>query len=230
MATLIQRALSGNALSQVAGGTAGAFLETLLRRVWGQLFDTTKGKRATFSAMPVDVLVAISDGGVIHRPKHQKLDYLIKAEQIPDRATRLVSERRPSGGFLGIFKDGFTFGDGELAGVTSFLRNRHTPLEFADEPQLRTEPDIPVPSAVPPAEIASLNKTSYCCKSCQGERLEIRWGQYSYYFKCLDCDKNTAISQKCESCGGKEKVRKQGKAFFAECSPCNRSEQFYVNP
>ena len=170
------------------------FLRRYLEEYGGQLLGTTKGKRAMFSATPIDVLVAISDGGVIHRPKHQKLDYLVKAEQIPDRVTRLISERQPSGGFIGMFKDGFIFGDGELTGITSFLRNRHTPLGFADEPQLRTEPDIPVPAAAPPAKTASLDKTSYCCKSCRSERLEIRWG-HSYYFKCLGCDKNTAISR-----------------------------------
>lgn len=75
------------------------FWRRYLEKYGGQLFDTTKGKRAAFNAMPVDVLVAISDGGIIHRPKEQKLDYLVKAEQVPDRVTRLISERRPSSGF-----------------------------------------------------------------------------------------------------------------------------------
>jgi hypothetical protein len=179
--------------------------------------------------MPVDVLVAISDGAVIVRPKGVTLDYLCKAEGVPERVTQLLKDRQPKGGFLGLFKEGFSFAEGELGGISSFLHNRHTPLEA----ELLSD-DEPLPAvqsaAVAPEPSAPATSTDvHTCKHCQGERLEVRWGRYSYFFKCLDCDQNTAITRVCEGCGEKERVRKDGRRFFAECSTCVRSSLLFVN-
>lgn len=205
-----------------------SFLRRYLEAHAGQLLDARK--RASFEAIPIDVLVAISDSAVIVRPKGVALDYLCKAEQVPERIMQLLNDRQPKGGFLGLFKDGFSFTEGELGSVTSFLRSRHTPLE-AERP-LDDEPFPPVHSVTAAAvsSAAPAPTNVHACKHCQGERLEVRWGRYSYYFKCLDCDQNTAITRVCEGCGEKERVRKDGSRFFAECATCNRSSLLCVNP
>lgn len=185
-------------------------------------------KRLTFAGMPVDVLVAVSDDAEIQRPQNLDLGYLVKAEQVPDRVTRLMTERKPKRSFLGLAKDGFAFGSGELAGVATFLCNRHAPLTFDDAPETRAEPV----TAIAPTrriELSAPRSQDYRCKHCQSTSLEVRWG-HSYYFKCLDCDKNTPISRTCDGCWEKERVRKDGPRFYGECAPCGRSEQFFVNP
>ena len=185
-----------------------------------------RSSRATFAGLPIDVLVAVSDDAIIHRPQNSDLGYLVKAEQVPDRVTRLMAERVPKRGFLGFGKDGFSFADGELSGVTAFLRVRHAPLTFDEPLAARVEP---IPPAAPARERSASPTTGYGCKYCQSLDLEVRWG-HSYYFKCLSCDKNTPIARTCPGCGEKERVRKAGRLFFGECAPCGRSEQFYVNP
>ena len=185
-----------------------------------------RSSRATFEGLPLDVLVAVSDDAIIHRPQNSDLCYLVKAEQVPDQVTRLMAERLPKRGFLGFTKDGFSFANGELSGVTAFLCNRHTAPTSDDPLAARVEP---VPPAAPARELPASPTAGYGCKYCQSLDLEVRWG-HSYYFKCLSCDKNTPISRVCPGCGEKERVRKAGRLFFGECAPCGRSEQFYVNP
>ena len=186
-----------------------------------------RGRGTTFAGMPVDVLVAVSDDALIHRPKNVELDYLVKAEQVPDRVRWLVAERKPKRGFLGLGKDGFAFADGELSGVTAFLCHRHAPLTF-DAAATRAEPVIPV---TPPtqADLSTPQTHDYHCKHCRSTNLEVRWG-HSYHFKCRDCDKNTAILRTCDGCRKQERVRKEGAKFYGECAPCGRSARFFVNP
>ena len=55
-------------------------------------------------------------------------------------------------------------------------------------------------------------------------------GKYGYYVKCLACDGNTPIRLVCEKSGQREKVRKSGSRFYAECPSCESSVLFYTNP
>ena len=186
------------------------------------------GKRSTFAEMPIDLLVAVSDDAIIHRPKNLDLSYLVKAEQVPERVTGLLAERMPKRGFLGFTKDGFAFAAGELSGVTAFFCNRHAPLTLNDVSETRAEPMTPAAPTRPVDPPASPTH-GYRCRHCQSTNLEVRWG-HSYYFKCQDCDKNTPISRTCDGCQEKERVRKDGPRFYGECAPCGRSTQFFVNP
>ena len=52
------------------------------------------GRQAHFTNMPINVLIAISDAGIIDRHKNDKLDMVCKAEQISDRVKSLVAEYR----------------------------------------------------------------------------------------------------------------------------------------
>lgn len=204
-----------------------SFLRHYLETNAKQVSDTSRRKQAIFTEMPVDIVVAVSDGAIIHRPQNAVLDYLIKAEQVPSRISWLVEERKPKRSFLGL-KNSFSFADDELGEVVEFLRDRHAPLMFDEPPKVVAEPDA---SALPERQLETPTAPSsdYRCKHCQSTQLEVRWG-HSYYFKCLACVKNTPISRHCEGCGEKERVRKEGLLFFGECGPCRRSEQFYINP
>lgn len=184
-------------------------------------------KHKSFTAAPIDVLVAVSDGAVVYRPDNDPLDYLVKADAVPERVLHLIKARKPSGGLFGLLRNSFMLSDAELAGLAAFLLERHTPSHQTIPLARQAEPVTP-PSALPPPEPPAPT-TAYGCKTCQSGRLEVRWGKHNYYFKCLDCGGNTAIRRRCEGCGQEERVRKQGPEFFGECAPCGRSERFYMN-
>lgn len=203
------------------------FLRRYLELHDAQLLDGSRSKRTGLSSMPIDLLVAVSDGAVIDRPEGEAHDYLVKAEAVPERIKKLVRSRRPAGGFFGLFKDGFTLSSAEMVGLGSFFTSRHRPLEQVS----------PTPAPASPVTVSTVNPSeplralsTLHCKHCGGTRLEVRLGRYGYFFKCLTCEKNTAISKSCGVCGEKERVRKQGRDFYAECATCGRSESFFVNP
>ena len=66
------------------------------------------------------------------------------------------------------------------------------------------------------------------CSHCHSENLSVMY-VHSYFFRCNDCSKNTAIKNICPTCGDREKTRKQGLAFFTECEKCNTSRLLHTN-
>ncbi len=67
------------------------------------------------------------------------------------------------------------------------------------------------------------------CRHCSSDKISIQYGKFGYYFKCLDCDGNTAIKVVCEKEGCKARIRKDGNRFYRECSVCNGSALFFTN-
>lgn len=108
------------------------YLEGLAQNL-GPLHD----KRSSFAAMPVNLLVAVSDGAVIDRPVGDAHDYLIKAESVPECVESIIAARRPSGGLFGRFKERFALTPAEMSGFGTFFSVHHRPLE-----QTCSSPDI----------------------------------------------------------------------------------------
>lgn len=202
------------------------FLRRYLDPHAAQLLDASRGKHTSLSSMAIDLLVAVSDGAVIDRPKGEPHDYLVKAEAVPERISALTKARRPTKGFFGLSKGGFTLSSAEMAGLGSFFKSRHRPLAQVSP---MSEPISPIASVTATQAVQAPEPITYHCKHCGGTKLEVRSGRYGYFFGCLDCGKNTAISKSCGVCGEKERVRKQGREFYAECATCSRSESFFVN-
>lgn len=67
------------------------------------------------------------------------------------------------------------------------------------------------------------------CKSCGSNKLQVLPGKYGYFYKCSNCDENTAIKKSCFKCGDKLTVRKAANNFFFDCASCNTSVLFYKN-
>lgn len=88
--------------------------------------------------------------------------------------------------------------------------------------------------ATPPAPVYSpdvhKNENTMACRKCNSPKMEIMYGKFGYYFKCRDCDGNTPIKITCGKDGHNEKIRKDGKKFFRECSDCGSSSIFFANP
>lgn len=179
-----------------------------------------------FQHCPIQVLVAISDQGIIKRPKNN-IPELHKADQIVDQVEAIIERHRraaklntPSDGNWGLY----AFHPEELERVTAFLLARHadpsTPTsayaEPADQPAIRTR------------EEAQAEMPTYNCTHCRSANLEVRFAR-SYYFKCLDCGGNTTIKNACQSCGGATKTKKRGPEFNAVCTSCGHEDLFFRN-
>ena len=73
-------------------------------------------------------------------------------------------------------------------------------------------------------------KCDASCSKCSSENTTLLSGRYGYYFKCQDCQGNTAIKLKCATKSCKPRIRKQKDQFFEECATCKSSRLFYENP
>ena len=84
--------------------------------------------QAGFKSCPIQILVAISDQGIIKRGK-QKIPELLKADQIADEADGIISRHRKGGSLIGK-KDGdwgmYVFKPVEQQAVAKFLLDWHT--------------------------------------------------------------------------------------------------------
>ncbi len=67
------------------------------------------------------------------------------------------------------------------------------------------------------------------CSKCQSDTIEIRYGKYGYYFKCLKCDGNTAIKLTCSTFDCKPKIKKGKLNFYQVCDVCGMNELFFTN-
>jgi hypothetical protein len=239
-------------------------VETLLNKL---IF----GRQAHFTKMPIEVLVAISDSGIINRPKNDKLENVAKADQIADKVKVIVSEYRKIDSLLSFsLKSTYLFDMDEVPRISNFLLTHHKPPKSkASLPNANTTIANPISSPIkthsiskpvtnvtPQKKIIStdlteakkidtshklvekafvkpvikaINQNSQnACSHCQSSNLSILY-VHSYFFKCNDCDKNTAIKNICSSCGDREKLRKSGLQFFTECGKCSTSRLFHTN-
>jgi hypothetical protein len=234
----------------------------LLRKVLQARREDLLGKavfgliQRTFGAFMIDVVVAISDRGVIqHRGL---LPEVRKADQVSDRVRDLIREH--VGLAHPLSKDprskdwGVTLKPEELTRITAFLRAAHRERSVAASP-VTTSPVSPPPQthgrhvvsgrpqaspegetylAVgpvnPPPVPSSQPASGFACQKCSSTQLEVTYGKDGYYFKCSACDSNTRIELKCPGCDGKARTRKSGREFFAECAPCNHSRLYFTNP
>lgn len=222
-------------------------VESLLRKVLGFQIHFTK--------MPIDVLVAISDSGIIDRSTSNSPEEICKADYAPDRIQDLLEKRRQANNLFNLTSKEviYSFSEGSLARVLDFLLKHHRPLaQPTSEPtSLGVEvPKLKTPRAAPPTQAAMptpkprVSLTSKetpqpkeaivapppSCQHCHSSNLSIEYGKYGYYLKCSECSGNTSIKAVCPACNTKAKIRKSGKQFFAECASCETSTLFHTNP
>jgi len=202
-----------------------------------------------FRHCPIDVLVAISDQGIINRPK-KDIPELHKADQVVDEVDRIIKRHR-SGASLVLRQDGkwglYKFEPGELERICEFLVARH--IEPATDKLMKTEPARATHSGTGSktdtrrddradtrnsirsdarTDRAPATMPSYLCTHCHSTNIEVRFAR-SYYFKCSDCEGNTAIKNLCRKCGGPTKTKRRGPEFAAVCQSCGREDLFFRN-
>lgn len=208
----------------------------------------------SFRNFSMDVMVAISDHGIIDRVDGADPKEVFKADQIPARIAELLeTRRREIGGFLGSFRTPHVdIEEAERARLVAFLQDFERPLEEqqTDGPFTSAEtwafreperPEVPAPLITPPLITAPLISAPlitpplntappgarHRCRHCNGNGLEIRWGKYGYYFKCLACSGNTPLPVQAD--GSKPTLRKD-KSHFYIVMPDGSEDLFFTNP
>lgn len=211
-----------------------------------------------FGAFPIDVLVAISDQGII---THQgtRPSELLKADAIPERLQAIVTRHARARGITGLLRQALAddkkafdgAGDFNLKAedaerIANFLLTRHEepgppatskpvppirgPVTATNEPR-RTSMTTTSDEDAGPRGIPG-SRDQPACKHCGagGQELQIEYGRYGYYFRCRSCDQATGIDLTCE-CRPRQrgKVRKSGPSFRFECANCGASQIFFEN-
>ncbi|WP_052049973.1 NERD domain-containing protein [Leptolyngbya sp. KIOST-1] len=209
----------------------------------------------TFTSVPFDGLVAISDTGVIDRPKGFAVRQVLKADQVVPRIQEIHADyRRGSSLFSLSLKDaGAEFSDKTVQRLTEFLLQRHSPQPLPPssssppvrKPQNRSESNFGkprsrapgtsahpqgAPSPQPPkVPVQSQPDAKKACRTCGSGDLTIVYGKYGYYFKCGACGGNTPIKVTCAN-GDRARITKQGREFYVVCPDRSEPQLFYVNP
>ena len=170
-----------------------------------------KPKAATFDLSTVikaDAFVSVVDKAmekksIVEAPK------IVSSDTLRDFSEKVVRLHRP-----GSFDYAAKFG----------ISNTDT-INITQVPTIVASPAAPVYSSV-----AHESKDVLACRKCNSQKMEIMYGKFGYYFKCGECDGNTPIKIACGTIGHNERIRKEGKKFFRECSDCGSSSVYFVNP
>ncbi len=207
----------------------GEFLRKYLNTYAEILLGKMLGfRQATFRNMPLDILVAISDSGIINRPQKVLLEEVCKADQVTERIQAKFEKSRKANSLfsLDLKESGYSFTEDELSNIIKFLLKHHKPAIL--KPEQTSLPNQVVkltPPETKPLQLAG----KMLCRHCQSNELSVEYGKYGYYLKCLKCNGNTSINAICTTCGDKERIRKSGRQFYAECKCCSSSNLFHTN-
>lgn len=197
------------------------FLSRYLEPHTEVLLKKLLGIQMTFDKMPIHVIVAISDSGIINRPKNtpDELEYVCKADRAVERIREIIDWYRKKNSALSLSLGPYILGKSARKSISQFLVFNHTPVKSSapleDVTKVKTE--------------HSASNSRPICKHCNGNVVEVLYGKYGYYMKCSDCGGNTAIRENCAACGNRLRVRKEKERFFLECSDCDTSSLFHKN-
>jgi DNA-directed RNA polymerase subunit RPC12/RpoP len=175
-------------------------------------------RNATYEDINVDVLVAISDTGIISRPKNTSDDKIYKADMITGKIKELIRYYKDNDSL-------FNF-DSKSAPMTIYAEDRKKIAEYLTKNHnpLMVKSQRVVSSSLTPA-IRKFN-----CLACGNTDLIILYGKFGYYFECNKCHKTNSIKEKCEKCGKQLKPHKDGNHFYIKCDDCGTSKLFFTNP
>lgn len=194
--------------------------------------------------MPMQAIVAISEKGRLDRsswkPRTEPhADYVCKADLVVDKIKAEFTRHKKVNGPIPKVDGDYgmwSMKPEEAEAMASFLAKHHTPLPA---PKRATKPaPAPVarnPTPAPPPKEPTLPPPSSRCKSCDGANLSGNYGKYGYYWKCAECNTNTAMPRVCAVCGedgSKSKgvrIRKDGPKYFRSCESCSIEECIWTD-
>lgn len=184
-----------------------------------ELLSRAVKQKGAFDNIPVDVLVAVSEKGVIEYPSSGALPEVCKDDQVPARIKAKLTQygHKP----LGVEN---------RRKIADFLKVSHRPVVASET--IPTTISESAPAVIKPA-VAETTKAIInvpTCKYCQSHAGEIKYGKFGYYLLCEKCQQNTSLKPDCTRCGKSARLRKEGKQFFVECADCGTSQLFFTNP
>ena len=125
--------------------------------------------------------------------------------------------------------------------IANLLIKHHKAKYFDYEKKYSIKKDIKKKSSIKPMQmymkesvlenptIIKNHNTNCLCSKCKSPNLEIRYGKYGYYFKCLFCNGNTAIKLTCSTSNCKPRLKKSKLNFYKICDICGANELFFKN-
>lgn len=119
----------------------GEFLKRYLNAHAEDLLGKILGIQKQFGGMEIDVIVAISDNGIIVRPKRSatgtSLEEVRKADQVVDLVRAIHARHQRANGFRGLVlssEGGYSWSSDEVQRLKSFLQGRHRPAPAQQPP------------------------------------------------------------------------------------------------
>lgn len=181
--------------------------------------------KITFDHVPIDVLVAISDTGIItRRPETLQIDKVHKADMIVEKIKeKIISYRKQDSIWSSdlLTPTPLKISPELMNDIAQFLKEEHIPKEKHVRLQVKQDKvTFTVPASV---------KREFVCQKCGSGNISILYGRFGYYFKCKECNKTMSINKTCPKCGQLSKLRKDRNQFYIECKKCNTSTPFFRN-
>jgi hypothetical protein len=217
-------------------------LRALLSDHVDQFFRKVLTLQFTFTSVPFDGLVAISDMGVIQRPPGFATKQVLKADQITSRIQEVYEAyRRASGLFSLNLKDaGAEFSDKTVTNLTEFLLQQHKPqpqsanfsVSTAPLPKVVASPStsaakseakrVVSPVVKPPSEPSSSPRpqaTPATLKAAAPPAVKPRLQSSP---SPQPRPAQTAPSHTCRTCGSNQLAIVSGKyGYYFKCADCN---------
>ena len=181
-------------------------------------------REITYDHVPVDVLVAISDTGIIDRSPALRIDKVHKADMIPGKIEEIIAhyQKLDSPFSLTLTATPLKVSPQLMTDIAQFLKKSHVPKGQKGRSKVRQDKVISrVPTRV---------KSEFTCRACGSENISIEYARFGYYFRCKKCNKTMSIRRYCSKCGQQSKLRKDGDQFYIGCRECNTSTLFFKNP
>ncbi len=181
--------------------------------------------------------VPISSSVLINPKTTLSNDTLPKGFLRADSFTTDWDSRVDKMGTIALFKTiGTTMSLDRAKEIANFLVKHHSPKSYDYTKKYPIKKEEEIKNIVTPKkeekptknEPKKESKTPLCSK-CQSDTIEIRYGKYGYYFKCLKCDGNTAINLSCTNSNCKPKLKKSKLNFYQVCDVCGMNELFFTN-
>ena len=119
--------------------------------------------------------------------------------------------------------------------IAEFLVKHHTPKTYDYAKKYPIKKELPTVQSIQSAsketivEKAIQETHTKNCSKCESNEIEIVYGKYGYYFKCLSCEGNTAIKLSCTDSKCKPKIKKSKLNFYHVCENCGKDELYFGN-